>query len=152
MHFYILLFLVYCSIIFLVFMFARFVFYYFFFVSKQKTAYEVRISDWSSRRVLFRSLPVGRIGGIGAGETYDVEGDRAQIGLGRLVTGHIEVAVRAERNDHSARVLVRRIDEGPEYGGDPEQTRNRDLEQRSEERRGGKEGVSTCRCWWAPGH
>src|SRR3546814_12243802 len=77
----------------------------------------------------FLELPVGRIGGIGAGETYDVEGDRAQIGLGRLVTGHIEVAVRAERNDHSARVLVRRIDEGPEYGGDPEQTRNRDLEQ-----------------------
>src|SRR3546814_12785669 len=75
----------------------------------------------------FLELPVGRIGGIGAGETYDVEGDRAQIGLGRLVTGHIEVAVRAERNDHSARVLVRRIDEGPAYGGDPEQTRNRDL-------------------------
>src|SRR3546814_4716013 len=48
----------------------------------------------------FLELPVGRIGGIGAGETYDVEGDRAQIGLGRLVTGHIEVAVRAERNDH----------------------------------------------------
>src|SRR3546814_5017547 len=31
----------------------------------------------------FLELPVGRIGGIGAGETYDVEGDRAQIGLGR---------------------------------------------------------------------
>src|SRR3546814_1870511 len=46
-----------------------------------------------------------------------------------VCSSDLEVAVRAERNDHSARVLVRRIDEGPEYGGDPEQTRNRDLEQ-----------------------
>src|SRR3546814_838752 len=76
------------------------------FFFKQKTAYGMRIIDWSSD-VCSSDL----------------------IGLGRLVTGHIEVAVRAERNDHSARVLVRRIDEGPEYGGDPEQTRNRDLEQ-----------------------
>src|SRR3546814_3307437 len=29
-----------------------------FFFFKQKTAYEMRISDWSSRRVLFRSRPV----------------------------------------------------------------------------------------------
>src|SRR3546814_6231482 len=46
-----------------------------------------------------------------------------------VCSSDLEVAVRAERNDHSARVLVRRIDEGPEYGGDPEQTRHRDLEQ-----------------------
>src|SRR3546814_16991024 len=117
------------------------------FFFKQKTAYGMRIIDWSSD-VCSSDL----------------------IGLGRLVTGHIEVAVRAERNDHSARVLVRRIDEGPEYGGDPEQTRNRDLEQsvflekvgralqiavkmqRSEERRVGKECVSTCRYRWSPYH
>src|SRR3546814_20587258 len=34
-------------------MFSHFFLFFFF---KQKTAYEMRISDWSSRRVLFRSL------------------------------------------------------------------------------------------------
>src|SRR3546814_9558215 len=35
---------------------ASFVLLFFF---KQKTAYEMRISDWSFRRVLFRSKPLG---------------------------------------------------------------------------------------------
>src|SRR3546814_9247984 len=38
-----------------------------FFFFKQKTAYEMRISDWSSRRVLFRSAVIGgSLGGMQA--------------------------------------------------------------------------------------
>src|SRR3546814_10717925 len=35
-----------------------------FFFFKQKTAYEMRISDWSFRRVLFRSLLALLVGGV----------------------------------------------------------------------------------------
>src|SRR3546814_8660504 len=47
----------------------------FFFFFKQKTAYEMRISDWRFRRVLFRSLPrVRDFRGI-SGRAFDGRGN-----------------------------------------------------------------------------
>src|SRR3546814_2380963 len=88
-------FLSFCSFVFL------FLFVFFFF--KQKTAYEMRISDWSS----------------------DVcSSDLAQAGE----------RARAGRDD-----VARAVD-------------RIDLDVRSEERRVGKECVSTCRSRWSPYH
>src|SRR3546814_8713858 len=42
--------------------------FFFFFFFKQKTAYEMRISDWSSGRVLFRSLIFVPAGATSHGE------------------------------------------------------------------------------------
>src|SRR3546814_377091 len=81
--------------------------YFFFF--KRKTAYEVRISDLSSRRVLFRS-----------GGSYN------------LLTRHMRVCIRASFVNAQG-------------AGDRES-------HRSEERRVGKECVSTCRSRRAPYH
>src|SRR3546814_3987055 len=79
----------------------------FFFFFKQKTAYEMRISDWSSD-VCSSDLLV----------RHRVDGER--VGGGQ----------RVGRHDHPRRV------------GAP----------RSEERRVGKECVSTCRSRWSPYH
>src|SRR3546814_4482410 len=73
----------------------------FFFFFKQKTAYEMRISDWSSD-VCSSDLH------------YLTTGEKRIIGIGRLTS--------ARRRD------------------------------RSEERRVGKECVSTCRSRWSPYH
>src|SRR3546814_6091462 len=78
----------------------------FFFFFKQKTAYEMRISDWSSD-VCSSDLPHTLGGG------YHVERRRAQRAADRQA---------------------------------PEEPR------RSEERRVGKECVSTCRSRWSPYH
>src|SRR3546814_5556688 len=84
----------------------------FFFFFKQKTAYEMRISDWSSDRVLFRSKE-NRLHGC---------------------------LVRRIRPPH-ARLLDCCAEAVPCA-----------LERRSEERRVGKECVSTCRSRWSPYH
>src|SRR3546814_4546148 len=81
-------------------------FWFFFFFFKQKTAYEMRISDWSSD-VCSSDLHQRRQAGL-------VDKDR---GLDRPETG---------------------------LAGD--------VEERSEERRVGKEWVSTCRSRWSPYH
>src|SRR3546814_5492576 len=88
------------------------------FFFKQKTAYEMRISDWSSN-VCSSDL---HHRGIGAGGAAD----------------HVleELAV-ARRVDDDV-VAQRRLE--PDLGG------------RSEERRVGKECVSTCRSRWSPYH
>src|SRR3546814_3388411 len=80
----------------------------FFFFFKQKTAYEMRISDWSS----------------------DVCSSDLQPVLRRL-------AVLAHHDD-------RRLDR--------REHRQHQVEERSEERRVGKECVSTCRSRWSPYH
>src|SRR3546814_9144285 len=78
-----------------------------FFFFKQKTAYEMRISDWSS----------------------DVCSSDLQHSLGAGFVKHAAQAVAG--------------DAWPGQQGDP---------QRSEERRVGKECVSTCRSRWSPYH
>src|SRR3546814_4717081 len=95
----------------------------FFFFFKQKTAYEMRISDWSSD-VCSSDLRVHATG--------DQAGD----------VGRIEHEQRADLvGDLTER---RRVDDPRVRGGA--------RDDRSEERRVGKECVSTCRSRWSPYH
>src|SRR3546814_1992229 len=92
-----------------------------FFFFKQKTAYEMRISDWSS----------------------DVCSSDLVIGSGRH--GEDFARMHVENNGAGADRLIfidRRIDH----------LANDRLDTRSEERRVGKECVSTCRSRWSPYH
>src|SRR3546814_10598019 len=92
------------------------------FFFKQKTAYEMRISDWSSdvcSSDLFRY--------------YLVYGALDMFAEGRLEANHSHAHL-VER-DERLTVRVWRADDG-----------------RSEERRVGKECVSTCRSRWSPYH
>src|SRR3546814_9933286 len=98
----------------------QFLFIFFF---KQKTAYEMRISDWSSD-VCSSDLP------------GDHERDVQH--AGHLLDDDQRAGVRPDRND------VGEADAG--------QGREGQEEQRSEERRVGKECVSTCRSRWSPYH
>src|SRR3546814_11758248 len=93
--------------------------FYFFFFFKQKTAYEMRISDWSSD-VCSSDLPPGPV-------------------LGWRHDPHCAIltparAARGDRSPLTSTASARRISA------------------RSEERRVGKECVSTCRSRWAPYH
>src|SRR3546814_9322510 len=97
-----------------------------FFFFKQKTAYEMRISDWSSDVC---SSDLGR-GCRGCCATAPGSASRRRRRL--VETGHV-VDVLA-------------------VAGDTERTRQRVVHQRSEERRVGKECVSTCRSRWPPYH
>src|SRR3546814_12090975 len=116
-----------------------FCFLTFFFFFKQKTAYEMRISDWSSD-VCSSDLQPGRrdrvekiagaardharqqgAGGVDVRHHVDLPFQRPQfVGRGR---GVVEIGVHAA-----------------------------DAGIRSEERRVGKECVSTCRSRWSPSH
>src|SRR3546814_2359562 len=89
-----------------------FVFFFFFFF-KQKTAYEMRISDWSSD-VCSSDLLAAAAGGI------------------RVAAAGFRVAAAARSPPTLARGLC--------------------ITRRSEERRVGKECVSTCRSRWSPYH
>src|SRR3546814_3063345 len=94
----------------------------FFFFFKQKTAYEMRISDWSSD-VCSSDLPcecseLGR---------YRIDRRRAERDLWTN-TRVDEVQLASKRRDRMSRWM------------------------RSEERRVGKECVSTCRSRWSPYH
>src|SRR3546814_8991129 len=101
-------------------------FFYFFFF-KQKTAYEMRISDWSSDVCSSDLLALEEL--EGEAEVADSRtADRApaeRVSPVRALPDHLP---RAER----------RIE--PEAGS------------RSEERRVGQECVSTCRSRWSPYH
>src|SRR3546814_1688294 len=96
---------------------------YYFFFFKQKTAYEMRISDWSSdvcssdlrQRFGFR-LHLRR---------------RTELGKQRIKLRHV-----------AALEIIHRIVQGVRA----------QLQTRSEERRVGKECVSTCRSRWSPYH
>src|SRR3546814_7937324 len=103
-----------------------FVFFFFFF--KQKTAYEMRISDWSSDVCSSDLLvPYARF-------TYDHEfedGDEQVFASAQSIPGSMEYAVPGLSYDRNYTTIV--------IG-------------RSEERRVGKECVSTCRSRWSPYH
>src|SRR3546814_3557946 len=96
---------------------------------KQKTAYEMRISDWSSdvcssdlelrKRIRERLLLALEV--LEALDTPGIEGEDAEVALTREI-------LRAHR----------------------ERSGETDAALRSEERRVGKEGVSTCRSRWSP--
>src|SRR3546814_4177901 len=114
-----------------------------FFFFKQKSAYEMRISDWSSdvcSSVLdggFDHFDGGGVGGgIGAAE---LAGD------GEDLRGGFDHAV-LPRHD------ALHFGEGSGRDEDGHEKKAAFVERRSEERRVGKECVSTCRSRWSPYH
>src|SRR3546814_9709068 len=98
-----------------------FVFCFFFF--KQKTAYEMRISDWSSD-VCSSDLRFRKVGDIVGAPQHEAVAQRM-------------------------RVIIDAVDlRDPRIGTRGQQR----VGERSEERRVGKECVSTCRSRWSPYH
>src|SRR3546814_8201674 len=116
-----------------------------FFFVKQKTAYEMRISDWSSD-VCSSDL---RIAGLGVDQPGGGVADRhgkAEAATGRRAVG-AEIGGHAEQADE-ARRLRRQQPAGNVGVVAPIDG----LVERSEERRVGKESASTCRSRWSPVH
>src|SRR3546814_5988806 len=117
----------------------------FFFFFKQKTAYEMRISDWSSdvcssdlRRCLLQP---------------EEHGDDVHLQLPPGSNGEPEVHAAAEGSRREIRrgtVLFPRS--GVVRGLHQGARTLRVIRERSEERRGGKECVSTCRSRGSPDH
>src|SRR3546814_5539856 len=131
--------LIFLFILLLLCVYFGFVFFFF----KQKTAYEMRISDWSSD-VCSSDLPEAvEVAGAhplgGAGQGTDGPADRA---------GDEHQEQQAEQDQGGER--QRRQPQPP--GGVRLQPVGCRLGMRSEERRVGKEGVSTCRSRWSPYH
>src|SRR3546814_5185178 len=104
---------------------------FFIFFFKQKTAYEMRISDWSSD-VCSSDLGAVRI-------HIDARVAAALRLLPELAVG------AASAGDHARAALIVSLKQPRIVIGDM-------LAQRSEERRVGKECVSTCRSRWSPDH
>src|SRR3546814_8029284 len=102
-----------------------------FFFCKQKTAYEMRISDWSSD--VCSSDLVHVVHGLWSDED-ELPADRATRGLNDHL--HTALAVDAVHEDVAVDVSGHQSRKGS----------------RSEERRVGKECVSTCRSRWSPYH
>src|SRR3546814_10803466 len=103
-----------------------------FFFFKQKTAYEMRISDWSSD-VCSSDLDTDLKSGI------------TVLLLGAL--RHYLAIVHLQHGDRHVRAVLR------EQPGHSQLACNQSGPHgRSEERRVGKEGVSTCRSRWSPYH
>src|SRR3546814_2685687 len=98
-----------------------FLFLYFFFFFKQKTAYEMRISDWSSDVCSSDLLACNQV---------------------------IEQAAEEDRHHQ----FERQVDADRGAEDRHAETRTAALQPRSEERRVGKECVSTCRSRWSPYH
>src|SRR3546814_3384211 len=107
-----------------------------FFFFKQKTAYEMRISDWSSD-VCSSDLAVGH-DQAGADRT-DEDGKAAHFPDQRLGQ-ELHRALGGRIADH----MIDRAPVGPRA--------EHIVDRRSEERRVGKECVSTCRSRWSPYH
>src|SRR3546814_9678575 len=110
-------------------MFIVFVFFFF----KQKTAYEMRISDWSSD-VCSSDLMRG-IKGIAARVFSSVSKDNINVIMIAQGSSELNLAFVVDNTD--CEKAVRSLHEAF---------------MRSEERRVGKECVSTCRSRWSPYH
>src|SRR3546814_5627359 len=111
-------------------MWCRVVICFFFFFFKQKTAYEMRISDWSSdvcSSDLDAADAAGAIFGLDAPELAGGVGDG-------LLPRHFAPGF---------------VDGGADHGVEDAVAM---LRIRSEERRVGKECVSTCSSRWSPDH
>src|SRR3546814_4192879 len=115
-----------------------------FFLFKQKTAYEMRISDWSSD-VCSSDLQMGR---------HD-EAQRHYSSALKIapnepsVLSNLGLSYALQKNLRRAESTLRRAAAQP--GAKPKVRQNLALVVgRSEERRVGKECVSTCRSRWSP--
>src|SRR3546814_4500648 len=103
----------------------------FVFFFKQKTAYEMRISDWSSD--------------VCSSDLQDLVGKSAVIsGSGNVATHAAEKIVQL-----GGKVLT--LSDSAGFIHDPDGITQEKID-RSEERRVGKECVSTCRSRWSPYH
>src|SRR3546814_19987258 len=117
---------------------------FFFFFFKQKTAYEMRISDWSSD-VCSSDLGYGDRVYRGYDGRYYCRRDDGTTGLiiGAIGGGLLGDAL-APGDSRTLGVLI---------GGALGAVLGREIDRdRSEERRGGQECVSTCRSRWSPYH
>src|SRR3546814_7684243 len=106
-----------------------------FFVFKQKTAYEMRISDWSSDVC---SSDLAAVGGFCAARAFQQSTAQRVSGTGVISTTQCLNFVAAFSS--SAWTFDQPFDWSDGGAG------------RSEERRVGKECVSTCRSRWSPSH
>src|SRR3546814_9591514 len=111
---------------------------FFFFFFKQKTAYEMRISDLEFRRVLFRSLALPWLA-----KSFRITG-------GNIRNASTTAAFLAAEREHAITMedIVRGIDREFEKLG----RLCTEADFRSEERRVGKEWDRTCSSRWAPSH
>src|SRR3546814_13152326 len=107
----------------------------FFFVFKQKTADERRISDWSSD-VCSSDLVVGEC-------TRDIE---------ELACAPVDADMLAEHAQRVRSRLAIQREKARLRSRGPALPSSMDAGERSEERRVGKECVSTCRSRWSPHH
>src|SRR3546814_20522155 len=130
-----------------------------FFLFKQKTAYELRISDWSSD-VCSSDLGTGirkeRKHGT-SGQTSDAHGAKRRRRLNGVGGLNQKTAVAqtwwglvAIHQPLPCQDLVRRWRHHAGLEVNRRQCQRRDMRDRSEERRVGKECVSTCRSRWSP--
>src|SRR3546814_4209032 len=99
------------------------------FFFKQKTAYEMRISDWSSD-VCSSDLPI----------VTEMKGTVTYVGMEEGIT------IKRQTDELTGMTNIEVLDakDRPAAG--------KDIRPRSEERRVGKECVSTCRSRWSPYH
>src|SRR3546814_8340362 len=110
------------------------------FFFKQKTAYEMRISDWSSD-VCSSDLDLSPLGCAAAPKRLNAfslihQGDHPR-------TASQPSGDKSPRHNKSPPHVLR-------FG--PHSSSRTFEKSRSEERRVGKECVSTCRSWWSPLH
>src|SRR3546814_20229470 len=112
-----------------------------FFFFKQKTAYEMRISDWSSD-VCSSDL------GIGIGRAHDTLPQRAgrNRAIGPAAEDEIPRPIVGDGGHEGVRHQYRQVEHAQ-----PRRLALR-VDERSEERRVGKECVSTCRSRCSPYH
>src|SRR3546814_1520377 len=108
--------------------------FFFVFFFKQKTAYEMRISDWSSD--------------VCSSDLELVEGDGG-IRVACLITAE---AVDAQLVRPHQEICTWGLRETDQLLGGEGRLQRPSSSQRSEERRVGKECVSTCRSRWSPYH
>src|SRR3546814_3548612 len=115
-----------------------------FFFFKQKTAYEMRISDWSSD-VCSSDLKIAAVDQHGTTEILldhrpqdEADEDRRELEAQQTQ----DIADQPEQQDDAdiEGAGANAVDADADQANDG----------RSEERRGGKESVSTCRSRWAP--
>src|SRR3546814_10395138 len=131
----------------------------FFFFFKQKTAYEMRISDWSSdvcSSDLWRKRYFSYSGTLSNPALLDARIQLLDKMLAKGMTlsrsdlkASLDAMVRAGRQGEAVRIAMAANPSGSAGTSiyDPDFSRFR-----SEERRVGKECVSTCRSRWSPYH